>query len=201
MLRTFFFRSLRGRSFSVFFSVLFPFSSSVLSAFFSRFLCVFYFGRPSPGAAQLRSPGGLQAALRTGTSLAPAFFWRFQYVLYTFFTGAVCGGVEEGKGAGGGEEWRDNGKGDRFLRVFSPFSSSVFFTFSTRSFSVLYGKEWKKNVEVKNGKRMFWAFFRSTKYIYIYIYIYTPHDPPNWYKKGMLRKYIKCRFKTFHQVQ
>ena len=58
MLRACFPRFLRGRFFSVFFSVFSTFSSSVFFSVFLVFLCVFYFGRPSPGAVQLRSPGG-----------------------------------------------------------------------------------------------------------------------------------------------
>ena len=45
-----FFRVVHGRFVSVFCSVSSPFSSSVFSAFSLRFLCVFYFGRPSPGS-------------------------------------------------------------------------------------------------------------------------------------------------------
>ena len=42
-------------------------------------------------------------------------------------------------------------------------------------------------------------------YIYIYIYIYlpggrAPRMTPQNDIRGMLRKYIKCIFKTFHQI-
>ena len=62
-----------------------PFSSSV----FFPFSAFFTLAGPARGTALLGRPGGLWAGLLGAlwaTSLAPAFFSRFQHVFYTFFT-------------------------------------------------------------------------------------------------------------------
>ena len=127
------FRFLHGCFVSVSVSVFFPSSSSVVSAFPLRFLCIFYSGRPSlascPAEISWREAESWNMAWwlprpsrgkfrRLSVGCCNRFVKEARILEYGWRR-------EEGGG------WENYAVSKRFLYVFSPFSSSVFFTFST----------------------------------------------------------------------
>ena len=128
------------RCFSCFLSVFYAFSTSV---------------GPARGAAQLRYPGGRPESWNMGRWPPRPSRSKFIRLSVDYCNGFVKEAriLEYGGREGGG---RRLGELHRFLSVFYAFSPRFLLPFSSRfsprSFSVLYRRKWKNNVDVKNGK-------------------------------------------------